>query len=83
MAASWTEISQRGHLSVATEDDFRPFEFVEEGKPFGFDNELLANLKAAGPLDIRQQMMPFSGLLAGVHGGKYHAAITGLLITRE
>jgi polar amino acid transport system substrate-binding protein len=82
MAANWTEISQRGYLSVATEDDFRPFEFVEDGKPSGFDNELLAKLKAAGPLDIRQQIMPFTGLLAGVVSGKYDAAITGLLITR-
>ena len=27
-------------MIVATEDDFRPFEFVKDGKPTGFDNEL-------------------------------------------
>ena len=39
-AASLDEIKKRG-LIVATEDDFRPFEFVKDGKPTGFDNELI------------------------------------------
>jgi len=33
-AASMEEIKKRG-LIVATEDDFRPFEFVKDGKPTG------------------------------------------------
>ena len=82
-AATLDEVKQRGYLSVATEDEFRPFEFVDDGKPSGFDNELVQKLKAAGPLDVHQQIMPFTGLLAGVVSGKYDAAITGLLITRE
>ncbi len=36
-AASLDEIKKRGSLIVATEDDFRPFEFVQDGKPTGFD----------------------------------------------
>jgi len=82
-AATLDEVKQRGYLSVATEDEFRPFEFVEDGKPTGFDNELVQKLKAAGPLDVKQQIMPFTGLLAGVVSGKYDAATTGLLITKE
>lgn len=82
-AATLDEIKQRGYLSVVTEDDFRPFEFVQDGKPTGFDNELVAKLKARGPIDVRQQIIPFTGLLAGVVSGKYDAATTGLLITKE
>ncbi|HTJ95165.1 MAG TPA: transporter substrate-binding domain-containing protein [Pararobbsia sp.] len=82
-AATLDEIKQRGYLTVVTEDDFRPFEFVQDGKPTGFDNELVAKLKARGPLDVRQQIIPFTGLLAGVVSGKYDAATTGLLITKE
>ncbi|MEA2915859.1 MAG: polar amino acid transport system substrate-binding protein, partial [Bradyrhizobium sp.] len=33
-AASLDEIKKRG-LIVATEDDFRPFEFIKDGKPTG------------------------------------------------
>lgn len=82
-AATLDEIKQRGYLTVVTEDDFRPFEFVQDGKPTGFDNELVAKLKARGPIDVRQQIIPFTGLLAGVVSGKFDAATTGLLITKE
>ena len=43
-AAGLDEIKKRG-LTVATEDDFRPFEFVKDGKPTGFDNELVDDLR--------------------------------------
>ena len=43
-AGSLDEIKKRG-LIVATEDDFRPFEFVKDGQPTGFDNELIADLR--------------------------------------
>ncbi|MFM0736383.1 transporter substrate-binding domain-containing protein [Paraburkholderia xenovorans] len=82
-AATLDQIKQRGSLNVVTEDDFRPFEFVQDGKPTGFDNELVAKLKARGPLDVHQQIIPFTGLLAGVVSGKYDVATTGLLITKE
>jgi polar amino acid transport system substrate-binding protein len=82
-AATLDQIKQRGVLNVVTEDDFRPFEFVQDGQPTGFDNELVAKLKARGPLDVHQQIIPFTGLLAGVVSGKYDVATTGLLITKE
>jgi len=44
-AATAEEIKARGYLSVATEDDFKPFEFVDNGKPTGYDNEMLALVK--------------------------------------
>ncbi|WP_082536852.1 MULTISPECIES: transporter substrate-binding domain-containing protein [unclassified Aureimonas] len=82
-AASLDEIKARGHLTAVTEDDFRPFEFVQDGKPTGFDNELLEKLNERGPIEVRQEIIPFTGLLAGVVSGKYDAAITGLLITKD
>jgi polar amino acid transport system substrate-binding protein len=82
-AATLDQIKQRGYLTVVTEDDFRPFEFVQDGKPTGFDNELIAKLRAAGPYDVRQQIIPFTGLITGVVSGKYDAAATALLITKE
>ena len=45
-AASMDEIKKRG-LIVATEDDFRPFEFVKDGQPTGFDNELIEEIGRA------------------------------------
>src|SRR5690349_23703567 len=82
-AASLDEIKKRGYMVVATEDDFRPFEFVQDGKPTGFDNELLVLLRKATPIEIRQEIIPWTGLLAGVSTGKYDVALTAALITKE
>jgi polar amino acid transport system substrate-binding protein len=81
-AASMDEIKSRG-LIVATEDDFRPFEFVKDGKPTGFDNELIEDLRKYASFEIKQQILPWTGILAGVSTGKYDAAITAVIITKE
>src|SRR5712672_4514801 len=81
-AASMEEIKKRG-LIVATEDDFRPFEFVKDGKPTGFDNELIEDLRTSAPFEIKQEILPWTGLLAGVSTGKYDVAITAAIITKE
>jgi polar amino acid transport system substrate-binding protein len=81
-AAGLDEIKKRG-LIVATEDDFRPFEFVKDGKPTGFDNELIEDLRKSAPFEIKQEILPWTGILAGVSTGKYDAAITAVIITKE
>ncbi|HXW27434.1 MAG TPA: transporter substrate-binding domain-containing protein [Xanthobacteraceae bacterium] len=82
-AASLDEIKKRGYMVAVTEDDFRPFEFVEDGKPTGFDNELLVLLRKWTPIEVRQEIIPWTGLLAGVSTGKYDFALTAALITKE
>jgi polar amino acid transport system substrate-binding protein len=82
-AATLEEIKKRGHMIVATEDDFRPFEFVKDGKPTGFDNELLDDLRKMAPFEVKQEIIPWTGLLAGVSTGKYDVALTAAIITKE
>ena len=82
-AATLEEIKARGYMIVATEDDYKPFEFMEDGKPVGFDNELLAEFRKFLPFEIRQEVIPWTGLLAGVSTGKYDVAVTAAMITKE
>ncbi len=82
-AASLEEIKKRGYIVVATEDDYRPFEFVKDGKPTGFDNEMVDALQKYAPFQIRHEILPFTGILAGVATGKYDIAITGATMTRD
>jgi polar amino acid transport system substrate-binding protein len=82
-SATLDEIKKRGYMVVATEDDFRPFEFVKDGKPTGFDNEMVDALKKYAPFEIRQEILPWTGILAGVATGKYDIAITAAIITKE
>ncbi len=82
-AATLSEIKARGTLIVATEDDFKPFEFVENGKPTGYDTELLDLFRKTAGVKIQQEIIPWTGLLPGVSTGKYDAAVTAALITPE
>lgn len=82
-AATLDEIKERGYMVVATEDDYKPFEFIEDGKPMGLDHELLALLKEEAPFEIQQQIIPWTGLLAGVSTGKYDVALTAAVVTKE
>ena len=70
-AASLDEIKKRGYMIVATEDDFKPFEFVQDGKPTGFDNELLAILS-----EIRSvRSSPGDHSLDRAAGGREHGQV--------
>ena len=82
-AATLAEAKARGTLVVATEDDFRPFEFIVDGKPTGYDNDLLDLFRKAAPLKVQQETIPWTGLLPGVSTGKYDVAVTAALITAE
>lgn len=78
-----TQINKRGHLLVATEDYYPPFEFLVNDRPVGLDHKLLERLQKSAPFQIRQEVLPWKGLLPGVGDGTYDAAITAANITAE
>jgi len=75
------DIKARGYMTAATEDDFRPFEFVEDGVSKGYDNDVLAEVKKSLPFQVRQEVLPWAGILPGVTTGKYDIAVTAVLVT--
>jgi polar amino acid transport system substrate-binding protein len=77
------QIKKRGYLLVVTEDDYPPFEFLVNGKSTGFDPDLLERLRKVVPFEIRQEVMPWQGILPGVAAGKYDLALTAVGITDE
>jgi len=82
-AATLDEIKKRGYMIVATEDDYPPFEFVVNGKPMGYDHALLAILRKQAPVEVRQEILPWQGILPGVASGKYDVALSAAVITDE
>ncbi|HEY9736926.1 MAG TPA: transporter substrate-binding domain-containing protein [Trichocoleus sp.] len=76
-------IKDRGHLLVATEDYYPPFEFLVNGKPAGLDHELLTMLQKRAPFEVRQEILPWQPILPGVGEGKFDAAITAASITDD
>src|SRR2546422_877880 len=82
-AASLEDIKKRGYMIVATEDDYPPFEFVVDGKPMGYDHELLSILRKSAGFEVRQEILPWQGILPGVASGKYDVALSAAVITDE
>ena len=82
-AASLKEIRERGYMIVATEDDYAPFEIMKDGQPTGFTHDIVAELRQHADFEIRQEILPWSGLLASVRAGKYDMAITGSIVSEE
>lgn len=76
-------IKDRGHMVIATEDDFRPFEFMKDGVSTGYDNELFNEVKKMLPFKVQQQVIPWAGILPGVTTGKYDMAMTAVLVTAK
>lgn len=84
--ADLADIKSQGYMSVATEDDYAPFNFIVDGKPEGFHKELLEDLKAYAKeqkFEVRQDILPWTGLLASVSSGQYDMAFTGALVTDD
>jgi polar amino acid transport system substrate-binding protein len=75
------DIQARGYMTAATEDDFRPFEFVEDGVSKGYDNDVLTEVKKSLPFQVHQEILPWAGILPGVTTGKYDVAVTAVLVT--
>jgi polar amino acid transport system substrate-binding protein len=82
-AATFDEIQTKGVMTVATEDDFKPFEFIVDGKPMGLDHDLLALYRKQVKFKVDQQIIPWTGLLPGVTTGKYDVALTAVVVTGE
>lgn len=82
-AATLAEVKARGTITVATEDDFKPFEFVDNGVPTGYDNDMLALIRKTMKLEVKQQIMPWPGILPGVTTGKFDMALTAVLVSAE
>lgn len=82
-ASSLEEIRARGYMTIATEDSYAPFEIIENGQPTGFTHDMVAAMREFADFEIRQEILPWTGLLAAVAGGQYDAAITGAIVSVE
>lgn len=84
LAADLTEIKQKGVIKVVTEDNYPPFEFIENGQKKGFHKDIIDELNLySSDFKVEQKIMPWTGLLASVSTGKNDIAITAALLTNE
>lgn len=82
--ASVDRIRRAGKLVVATEAQFVPYEFVQDGRIVGLGRAVLDEIgKALGDIQIEQFDLPFQGILPGLLAGKFDLVATSLGINAE
>ncbi|MHC4777743.1 MAG: basic amino acid ABC transporter substrate-binding protein [Planctomycetota bacterium] len=68
---------------VATEAGYPPFESDVNGEIMGFDIDLFRAVAEASGFTVEFKNQPFEGLIPGLKGGKFDAAISAMTITSE
>ncbi|MGI8651107.1 MAG: transporter substrate-binding domain-containing protein, partial [Rubrobacter sp.] len=70
-------------LTVASDVAYRPFEFVQDGDPVGFDVDLINEVASRAGYELDLQNVVFDGVIEGVSNGLYDAGISAMTITEE
>lgn len=75
--------AENAPLRVVTDATFPPMEFFKDGKPTGFDVELMDALGKQMKRPIEWTNIDFKGLIPAIVSGRADAAISGIYITPE
>ena len=70
-------------IVVATEDDYPPYDFLKEGKHVGYNQELLELVTKDAPFKVKQEILPFQGILTGIATNKYNATNAAVALLQE
>jgi len=77
------QIKKRGDVTVATEAAYYPFEFIDNGKIVGYDEDILHAIVKSWGIKLNQLDLPFAGILPGLLQNKFDFVATALLINPD
>jgi polar amino acid transport system substrate-binding protein len=72
-----------GKLTWGSSPTFTPFEFMRDGRPVGFDVELVEALGKRLGLDSNMMGMEFKGVIPALLGHRIDVGVSGLYVTAE
>jgi polar amino acid transport system substrate-binding protein len=74
---------EAGKLTWGSSPTFTPFEFMRDGKPIGFDVELVEALGKRLGLQSNMMGMEFKGVIPALLGHRIDVGVSGLYVTAE
>ncbi|MFW7379797.1 MAG: transporter substrate-binding domain-containing protein [Oligoflexus sp.] len=84
LASSLKEIKKRGHLTVACEPGFLPFEMLtQKGEFVGFDIEMMRAFAKDIGVEAKFISTKWDGIIPGLMAKKYDVIVSGMTITPE
>jgi polar amino acid transport system substrate-binding protein len=82
-ATDVAEIKSHGKAVIGTEAAYSPFEFVQDGKIVGYDEDILNHIIADWGVKLEQIDVPFAGILAGLDQKKFDFVATALIMNPD
>ncbi len=77
-------VKAKKEIAVATEAQFAPFEFVQDGQIVGYGPDLMHTIMAEMPgVKVKQLDLPFQGILPGLAGKRFDFVVTSVVVTKE
>ncbi|MBV8848546.1 MAG: ABC transporter substrate-binding protein [Methylobacteriaceae bacterium] len=77
------KLVEAGKLTWGSSPTFVPFEFMRDGKPVGFDVDLMEELAKRSGFVSTIMPMEFKGVLPALLGNRIDAGVSGLYVTAE
>ena len=83
MTACGSKDGDKKVIYVGTNAEYKPYEYLENGKVVGFDIDLMEEIGASMGYEIEWTNMSFDGLLPALQAGKVDMVIAGMTPTEE
>ncbi len=77
------KIKRTGKVTVGTEAQLPPFEFIQDGKIVGYGKDILDYIVKDLKVELVQLDLPFQGILPGVLAGKFDFVATSVGMRAE
>ncbi len=77
------DVERKGKLIVATNAEFPPYEYVDDGKITGIDMDIMQAICDELGMDMSIENMKFDSIIASVNAGKADIGAAGMTVTED
>lgn len=78
------DVKQKKEMTIGTEAQFAPFEFIKDGKIVGYSADLLSLVLADLPgVQANRRDVPFQAILPGLSAKKFDFVVTSVTVTKD
>lgn len=74
---------ENGTIKVATTSQFKPYDYLKDGKLTGMEIEFIVRFAEEYGYDLELDPMDFSAILPSIAAGRYDMAISNITVTEE
>lgn len=77
------DVKRKGKISVATNAEFQPYEYFDQGKIVGIDIDIMQAICDKLGMELEVQNMDFDSIITAVTSGKADVGAAGMTVTED